>query len=174
MVIKKEIDFRVIIDNIDQPIYIVDPETYRILYANKIIQEIYQEHLVGKFCYKALQGLGSPCEFCTNDKLFGEDPISPHLWDYYNKKIDKLFHYFVYAIDWDEGRVQKERLAILGKLAGGVGHELSNPPATITNAAYFLNMVLEDLDPQVRESLQVNIFTNSSISLGGSSFKFKK
>jgi len=111
MVIKKEIDFRVIIDNMDQPINIVNPKTYRILYANKIIQEIYQESLVGKLCYNALQGLGSPCGFCINDKLFGEDPISPQLWDYYNKKIDKWFHCFVYAIDWDEGKKVRFEIA---------------------------------------------------------------
>jgi PAS domain S-box-containing protein len=51
--------------------------------------------------------------------------------------------------------VKKEKLAILGKLAGGVGHELRNPLGAIKNAAYFLNMALENQDPDVKEMVEL-------------------
>ncbi len=54
-----------------------------------------------------------------------------------------------------EELVKKEKLAVLGKLAGGVGHELRNPLGAVKNAAYFLNMVLENPEPDVRESLEI-------------------
>jgi signal transduction histidine kinase len=54
-----------------------------------------------------------------------------------------------------EKLVRRERLAVLGQLAGGVSHELRNPLGAINNAAYFLDMALEDPSPEVQEALGI-------------------
>lgn len=54
-----------------------------------------------------------------------------------------------------ERLVRQERLAVLGELAGGVGHELRNPLGAIKNAAYFLNMALQEPEPEVKETLEI-------------------
>ncbi|GAG41687.1 unnamed protein product, partial [marine sediment metagenome] len=57
--------------------------------------------------------------------------------------------------EMEEKLVRSEKLAVLGQLAGGVGHELRNPLGAIKNAAYFLNMVLEQPEPEVKETLDI-------------------
>ncbi len=54
-----------------------------------------------------------------------------------------------------EQLVRKEKLAVLGQLAGAMAHELRNPLAAVSNAAYFLNMVLEGPEPEVKEVLEI-------------------
>jgi signal transduction histidine kinase len=62
--------------------------------------------------------------------------------------------------DTQEELVRKEKLATLGQLAGGLGHELRNPLGAIKNTSYFLNMVLqdprlEDPDEEIKDALDI-------------------
>jgi len=54
-----------------------------------------------------------------------------------------------------EKRDRQERLAVLGQLAGGVGHELRNPLSVIANAVYFLKLVLPDAEAKTAEYLGI-------------------
>ena len=50
-----------------------------------------------------------------------------------------------------EKLARHERLAVLGQLAGSVGHELRAPLGVMANAVYFLKMAQPQVDPKISE-----------------------
>lgn len=70
----------------------------------------------------------------------------------YSQRLEKALEQLREA---QEQLVREEKLAVLGQLAGGVGHELRNPLGVISNAVYFLQMVLADADERTREYLGI-------------------
>jgi PAS domain S-box-containing protein len=58
-------------------------------------------------------------------------------------------------LEAQEELVRKEKLAVLGQVAGSVGHELRNPLGVMSNAVYFLQIVLSDADETTKEYLNI-------------------
>ncbi len=54
-----------------------------------------------------------------------------------------------------EELVRSEKLAVVGRLAGSVGHELRNPLGVMNNAVFFLKTILADGDETIREYLEI-------------------
>ncbi len=57
--------------------------------------------------------------------------------------------------DAQEELLRKEKLAILGRISGSIGHELRNPLGVMSNAVYFLKMILTDADATTQEYLGI-------------------
>lgn len=54
-----------------------------------------------------------------------------------------------------EQLVEREKLAVLGRLAGGVAHELRNPLGAMRNATYALSMLLDAANTNVTNLIEV-------------------
>jgi PAS domain S-box-containing protein len=100
-----------IFNNIDEPIYVSDPESYELLFVNEAFKNIWGDSSKQK-CYKILQGLDSPCPFCTNNIIFGEKFGKSYIWEFQNKTNNHLYHCIDKAIHWLDGRLVRYEMAI--------------------------------------------------------------
>ncbi len=58
-------------------------------------------------------------------------------------------------IDAQEELVRKEKLSVLGTIAGSVGHEIRNPLGVISNAVFYLKTIHADADETTKEYLDI-------------------
>jgi len=105
-------ELRALCDGIDEPIYVSDPETYKILFVNKKLKELFGEKISGRKCYKVFQNLNHPCPFCTNKYIFGENLGSTHTWEFHNRKNKRWYRCVDKAIEWPWGKHVRLETAI--------------------------------------------------------------
>jgi signal transduction histidine kinase len=72
-----------------------------------------------------------------------------------NERTRELHETLRQLQDTQETLVRREKAAMLGQLAAGVGHELRNPLGVMSNAIYYLDFVLTDARPDVRDYLRI-------------------
>ena len=92
-----------IFDGIDDMVYVTDPYTYEVLYANKAMKEKFGSGLVGGICYREFQRRDSTCDFCTNSIILKEKG-KPYHWEYYNPSVDRYFMITDRIIKWPDCR----------------------------------------------------------------------
>ncbi len=101
-----------IFDAIDEKVYIADPDSYEILYANPAMKKLFGEKVLGKKCYKVMQRLDEPCDFCTNHLIFGENLGKTHIWEFRNQKTGTWVRCIDRAIKCWDGRMVRFEMAI--------------------------------------------------------------
>lgn len=96
------------LDQMLELIYVVDIETYEILYINSSGQEKYGiGDQKGAKCYKLIQGFDEPCPFCSNDRLTFDSVYS---WEFTNKMLGRHFLLKDRLVNWN-GRKARMQIA---------------------------------------------------------------
>ncbi|MDQ7778287.1 MAG: MEDS domain-containing protein [Planctomycetota bacterium] len=103
--------FLSILEGIDHPIYVADPETYEILYVNNALKKAFAEDAIGKKCYEHLQGLRGPCEFCTNKQIL-DNPEKTVVWEWQNLQNKRWYRCYDRAIRLPSGKAGRFEVAI--------------------------------------------------------------
>ncbi len=98
-------------DGIDEVVYVADPNTYEMLYMNGIAKKNWGDG-VGQKCHYVLQKLDSPCPFCTNNRIFGDNTGTSYIWEFRNTVNQRWYRCIDKVINWPDGRLVRYEMAI--------------------------------------------------------------
>jgi PAS domain S-box-containing protein len=87
-------------DGLEDLVYVADPETYEILFANDKFKDVLGGEVIGRKCYEVIHGAKSPCPFCTNKYIFGENIGKVHVWEYHCGRKNRWYKCVDKALIW--------------------------------------------------------------------------
>lgn len=87
-------------DGVNEIVYVVDPDTYEVLFANKKTREVFGENLVGRKCYRAFYKRDGPCPYCVNKYILGENLGKIRIDEFQNPKNKRWYRCIDSAIKW--------------------------------------------------------------------------
>jgi len=91
-----------ILDSLDSLVYVVDFNSYEILFINKYGRDIWGD-IQGRKCWQTIQkDRNGPCSFCTNDKLLSDagTPTGVYQWEFQNTVTGRWYECRDQAISW--------------------------------------------------------------------------
>lgn len=106
----------IIVNSTGALVYVIDLQTYEILYANKRCVEEFGQ-VAGSTCYKVLQrDQNTPCHFCPLHQ-HEEDPSSHPIgttfeWENHNSINNRHYMFVDQIIQWHDGRTAKVQVGI--------------------------------------------------------------
>jgi len=100
-----------ILDGIEDVIYISDPDSFELLHVNKSFELNGEGNVIGKKCYEVIHKRTSPCPFCTDAIIMGEQLGKIHLWEHHDKYKNRWYRCADKAVRWINGKMVRFELA---------------------------------------------------------------
>jgi diguanylate cyclase (GGDEF)-like protein len=106
--------FESLFDIIPFAVYVVDVETYEVVFMNQHFVERFGDHR-GAVCWSALYEMDGPCAGCMVGQLLGGDGRpsgQTHIFEQFNELDEHWYQMQEKAISWPDGRVVKYSIAV--------------------------------------------------------------
>lgn len=152
-----------IFDSIENPIYVIDVNTHKILYANKYLREILKDNPIGKICYKEIKGLEEPCSFCINEVILKQNS---HKWEDYNEKLKRYYSIISKLIKWPDGRIVKFEYAIDISDRKYLEEELKNKILDLEKYSKNLEKIIEEKSKVLLEKERLATIGEMALMIG--------
>ncbi len=165
-----------VLNSIDASINVVDLETYRILFMNKPMIDVFGQDFTGQLCFEAFREVTVPCDECKNLQLLDQagHPGDVIIWQGKNSRTGRWYVNYDRAIKWTDGRMvrlqiatdmtqfkamesqlqQAQKMEAIGTLAGGIAHDFNNLLMAILGHVSLVAVEIEPMHPS-REHITV-------------------
>ncbi len=138
-----------ILENLPAMVYIVQPESRKILYGNALFKQYFGEEVLNKApCHQLLFGRDYVCEFCHLDSPATGTHEEREIFDSRRNRWLKLYEAYIPWFEKDlvrlgmiqditaykqqeEELIRSQKLELLGKITGNIAHEFNNVLAII-------------------------------------------
>jgi len=100
-----------VFDGIEEVIYVADPDSHELLFANEALRKAWGDEVIGRKCFDVLQNRNAPCPFCTNDRILGKNLGKVLVWEFQNEVTRNWYRCADKAIRWTDGRWVRFELA---------------------------------------------------------------
>lgn len=101
-------------DMIPFGIYVVDVDTYEIIFVNRFFKDRFGD-FTGDACYKTFQLLDRPCTHCKIRDLVtkeGRPTGRTYVYEFFNDVDDRWYQMHEKAMSWPDGRIAKYAIAV--------------------------------------------------------------
>lgn len=137
-------DYRMLLnifDNMDEMIYISDPDTYEILYMNESIKKTFGCS-TGHKCYETFAGIDFPCIECHNEKIFGDNFGKDFTYEIKSGKNEKWYKSTIRAFQWPDGKLLRYTISI----------DISDRKEKEEKLSNFLEKKIEECNTRLKKS----------------------
>lgn len=91
-----------ILDSLDYAVYVIDPKTYKLIYFNQDLQQIFPHVQTNKVCYHCFRGRNIPCEDCPIGSCKDFDKVNKTV-EIYNELKQVWIKTSAISISWLNG-----------------------------------------------------------------------